>query len=111
MAPLVEVESNRRDFLCNTGVYPAMKGAIEFANPPISRYGVRTEAGAYTVFQLLGQGVAMLEIGDKVEGDLEAPALQIYRINGGGNVNVFAEKTRLTRSAAMNWVSAAGELH
>lgn len=87
-----------------------MNGVIEFVNPPIARYGVRTEAGTYTVFQLLEQGVAMLEIGDKVEGDLEALTLQVYRINGAGNVNVFAEKTRLTRSAAMNWVSAASEL-
>jgi hypothetical protein len=50
----------------------------------------------------------LLQVGDVVdEGDLEALTIQTYRIRGMGNVNVFAEKTRSTRSAAESWVTAA----
>ena len=81
-----------------------MNGVIEFANPQATRYGVRTGSGGYTVFQVLDQGV-VLHVGDVIEGgDLEALTVQTYRFRGRGNVNVFAEKTRLERSAAESWV-------
>ena len=83
-----------------------MHGVIEFANPQIARYSVRTDSGGYTVFQLLDQGV-VLQVGGVVEGDLESLAVQTYSVRGMGNMNVFAEKSSLKRSAAGSWVKAA----
>ena len=81
-----------------------MNGVIEFANPEGGRYGVRTEPGGYTVFQLLPQDVA-ISVDDAVTGDLEALTVQAYRVAELRNVSVFVENTGLTRSAAEAWVA------
>jgi len=82
-----------------------MTGVIVLANERAGRFAVRTETGGYTVFQLLAPR-ALLAIDDAVTGDLDALTVQTYRIRGVGDVNVFAEKCRLTRSEAQAWVDA-----
>lgn len=81
-----------------------MNGVIEFASPEGGRYGVRTELGGYTVFQLLAQD-AVISVDDTVTGDLEALTLQAYRIAELRSVSVFVENTGLTRAAAQAWVA------
>lgn len=87
------------------GVAP--KGVIEFANEAAGRFALRTKSGGYTIFQLRAQGVVLV-IDDTVSGDLEALAVQSYRIGGVGDVNVFVEKAGLTHLVAEAWVGCPG---
>ena len=64
---------------------------------------MRTETGGCTVFQILTPRT-LIAIDDAVTGEFDALTVQTYRIRGIGDVNVFAEKCRLTRSEAQAWV-------
>jgi hypothetical protein len=86
-----------------SGIQPLMRGIVEFTNPQAGRYALRTEAGTYSVFQLLA-GDVVPGISATVTVELEALTTQAYRIRGVGAVSLFAEKTRLTRSAAAAWL-------
>ena len=80
-----------------------MKGVIEFANRKTGRYAVRTDAGRFTIFQVLSAGAA-LSVDETVSGELEAPTLEIYDTARHGRIRVFAEETYCTRSNAEAWV-------
>ena len=80
-----------------------MNGVIEFANPQVGRYGVRTESDGYTLVRMLELDV-MLDAGNEVEGDLGAPTVQTYHVRGLRNVTIFAERTHVPRSTAEGWV-------
>jgi hypothetical protein len=47
----------------------------------------------------------MLRVEETVRGELDAIAVQSYDTEHHGEVNVFAEKSRATRSAAQAWVA------
>jgi len=80
-----------------------MKGVIEFANRKTGRYAVRTDAGRFTIFQVLSAGAA-LSVDETVRGELEALSLEIYDTAKHGRIRVFAEETDCTRSTAKAWV-------
>jgi hypothetical protein len=69
------------------------------------RYALQAESDGYTVFQVLRE-TDILEIGETVSGNLEDPAIRVYR-TGRGKIGVFAEKTRCKRTEAAAWVSGA----
>ena len=81
-----------------------MKGVIEFRNPLVGRYAVRTETGHYTTFQLLVAGV-VLDPGEDVTGEFDILALQTVHSAKRGYMNIFIEKARLVRAAAQAWVA------
>jgi hypothetical protein len=83
-----------------------MKGTVEFRNPLTGRYGVRTEHGHYTTFQLLSTGV-VLDPGEEVADELDETGVHTMRAAKHGPLNVFVEMTRRTRAQAEAWVQHA----
>jgi len=80
-----------------------MNGVIEFANPELARYAVRTEDGDFTIFDLLSR--ATLNVGEGVTGDFHIVTVCCYRSQHHGYVSVYAEKDHCTRSLASGWVA------
>jgi hypothetical protein len=88
------------------GVLFLMRGIVEFRNPVAARYGVRTETGHYTAFQLLSSGL-VLDTGEEVIDELDEQGVHSVRAGRRGAFNVFVEMTRRTRDAVRVWVETA----
>ena len=78
-----------------------MNGSIAFANPALARYAVRTDAGDYTIFELRGGELAE---GERLSGEFQRERRALYRTEKLGEVKVYAEVCRCSRTDAARWV-------
>ena len=78
-----------------------MNGNIAFANPVLARYAVHTDAGDYTLFELRG---GELREGERLTGEFHLVRRARYRSEKLGEVMVYAEGCRCSRTDAARWV-------
>lgn len=79
-----------------------MNATVELANQFRQRYAMVVN-GAYLIFEVLDPGV--LQIGDRVTGNLESFGLQVWDTQRLGRIRVKVEDFHRSRPSADAWVN------